>query len=579
MSIARAAHCAIGWVAVTIAALSGSVAMAQAPAPASVVPPAAVSDPATPQRIERQQIDRLREEQRLQQTPLRPDMSQPAAPAAQGAGASRDKNIPVRSFAVPPSAILSANDIARVLKPFEGQTLSLADLFEAVAAINKLYDARNMPTARAYLPQQDVAQGVVRIQLIEAKVGAVKTGSSAQVSDAFILDRVGQTAGAVFSSQKLEQDLIRFNRLHEVQLRAAVRAGAAAGTTDVELEPVEPRRLQVSSFIDNAGRGTTGEERLGLSARVLGLTGHGDNLGLSVSGGRGSESYGLTYSVPINRDDLRLDFSLSSGRIKVVNGAFVALDIGGRSRELSLGLTKPVWVDATNLWNVYARLARKTSVSDFGGVAQSPVEGLVLSAGLSVERQSQAGAWTLDVGANQGLREWEGQSEFTTLRASASWLWRLSPATQVVVRGSAQHSQTQIVPSGEQFSVGGSSTVRGYPEGLLSGRNGYLTSVEWRHAVHNSADGRATGAVALAPDVRLTALAFIDHGAAFPYRPAPLLDATPDDFLTGAGFGVLADIGQNTALRLTLGWPLRDNPADAQPRRPVVNFQLTVHFN
>lgn len=530
-------------------------------------------DPSAPLRIEREQIERLREEQRLQSQPQRPDVTFPAAPATPSA--SRVANIPVRSFEVDPSAILSREEIAAVLKPFEGRTLSLADLFEAVAAINALYDARQMPTARAFLPQQDITNGVVKISLLEAHIGAIRVGPSTFVSQAFIEKRLSQKEGELLSATRLEQDLVRFNRLHEVSLSAKVQAGASTGTTDLLLEPVDPSRFQLTGFVDNAGRTTTGENRSGLSMRALGLAGQGDILGLSLSGGRGSESYAFSYSLPITRDDLKLDLSRSSGKIKVINGDFVPLDIGGKSRELAVGLTQPFVVDSTRLWSVFARLARKTSVTEFGGIQQTPVEGLVLSLGVQGEQQSGTASWTFDTSVNQGVREWEGQGKFTALRLNTSWLNRISPRMQVVLRGGLQYAQTALVPSSEQFVVGGSTSVRGYSEGLLSGRSGFLASAELRYLLQDpQKQDAASAGIPL-----LTGVAFLDHGAAFPYRPAPLAYAVADDYLTGAGFGVVAEVNRNVSARVTLGWPLRLNTAETAHGSPVVNFALNFSWN
>lgn len=557
------------WLFAVCTALPAAPAAWAQTAPA-VLPPG-VADPAAPQRIDRQQIDRLRDEQRLQQQPVKPDVTLPATPAQ--SQPSQVRNIAVKGFEVAKSEILTPEEIKSALTPFENRTLSLADLFEAVAALNKLYDAKQMPTARAFLPQQDIANGIVKISLIEARIGQVQVGPTTQISSEFVQKRMSQQPGDLLSAAKLEKDLIRFNRLHDVQLRANVQAGASPGTTDVKLEPVEPSRVQFSAFMDNAGGITTGEERLGFTARVAGLSGNGDSLSLSASGGRGSSSYSLAYALPLNANDLRLDLGYSTGRIKVINGAFVPLDIGGLSREVSIGLTQPLVVEAATLWNFYGRLIRKTSISDFGGLAQTPAELAVLATGFSGEVQGDSSAWALDVGVRQGLRSFEGQTEFTALRTNASWLKSVSSQSQIVLRGGMQYSQTQIVPSSEQFSVGGSSTVRGYSEGVLSGRNGYLASAEWRYRFQDPAKETQGPS-----DVRFTGLLFIDHGAAFPFRPAPLLDATGDDYLTGAGFGVNVDIKRNTSARLSFAWPLRDNPADAQPRKPQINFSLSYSW-
>jgi hemolysin activation/secretion protein len=525
------------------------------------------------QRLEREQIERLMQEQRLQQKPVQPEVTLPGAPAARAA--SQTRNIPVTAFQVDESAILTAEEIRTVLAPYEGKTVSLADLFEAVAGLNKLYQAKGMPTARAFLPPQEIKDGLVRIRLVEARVGEIRLGPTSQVSQAFVDQRLGLEPGDLMSVSRLEADLLRFNRLHDVQLRAGVEPGKAPGTTDVRLVAAEPARNQFSLFADNAGRYTVGEERLGFSARRLGLTGRGDSLLFAATFSEGSDSYYLGYSLPLAYRDMKLDVSYSNGGIEVVEGAFVPLDVSGTSQDFTLGLTLPLVVEAQRLWNVYGRLSAKESISKFGSATQQDLDLRVLTLGVSGEWLAETSARTLDAHMALGVQELGGDESFSVYRVNGAWMQRLSPRSQLLLRGSLQYSPDDLLPASEQFQLGGSASVRGYSEGLLSGRHGYLLSAEWRYAF-----GQET-----APDVqssaaipRVTGFLFLDHGGAFPYRPAPLKDITNDDFLTGAGLGMILNWQAGATARVALGWPLNSNPGEIKDRQPRLHAWLGFNW-
>lgn len=520
------------------------------------------------QRLEREQLERLRQEQRLQQRPATPDIELPAA-LAPGA-ASQQRNIPVKRFEVGPSLILSEAELRTALAPFENRTLSLNDLFDAVAAINRLYDARNMPTARAVLPPQDIQNGLVRIRLVEAKVGAVVVGAEHQVSDTFVRERLRLQEGALLSVPELEADLVRFNRLHQAQLRASVKPGQASGTTDVELIAQEPLRQRVQVYVDNAGRNTVGEIRLGVLGQWNGLRGRDDALQLSGVAAQGSTSVATNYSTALTPDDWRLDLGFNADRIKIIDGPFEPLDIGGSSYALSVGVSKPLVVSAEQLWLGYARLANKSSESTFGGIAQVKSRLTVLTAGVSGDRQLDGSVWTLDANVNLGNQTSGGSGSFWSARANAAWLKPWGPGTQWVLRGGLQVSPTDLLPSSEQFQVGGSVSVRGYSEGLLTGRSGYLASVELRQQLHSPAAGSGWPFV--------TGLAFVDHGGAFPFRPSPLSDVTRSDFLTSAGLGVVADWSQRVQARVTLGWPLRNKQLETDLSEPRLHAAISVSW-
>lgn len=518
-------------------------------------------------RLEREQLERLRQEKILQQRPVAPGIDLPERP--ERSAGSQVRNISVQRFDLEASAILAAAEIQTALAPFVNRTLSLNDLFDAVAAINQLYDARQMPTARAVLPPQDIHDGVVRIRLVEARVGEVRIQTVNQVTGGFVRDRLRLQEGDLLSVPELEADLIRFNRLHQAQLRASVKPGQVGGTTDVELIAQEPLRRRVQVYVDNAGRNTVGEIRLGVLGQWNGLLGRDDSLQISGVGAQGSTNLAAAYATALNPDGWRLDLGFNADRIKIIDGPFEPLDIGGSSYGLSVGVSKPLVVGAEQLWLGYARLANKTSESTFGGITQVKGTLTVLTAGVSGDRQLDGSVWTLDANVNLGNQSSGGSGSFWSARANAAWLKPWGPRTQWVLRGGLQISPTELLPSSEQFQVGGSASVRGYSEGLLTGRSGYLASVELRHQLHRPAADSGWPFV--------TGLAFVDHGGAFPFRPDPLADVTSRDFLTGAGFGLAAEWSPSVQGRLTLGWPLRNRSSEIEMSKP--RLYATVTYN
>jgi hemolysin activation/secretion protein len=537
--------------------------------PASAQPLAQVDDPAAKQlRLSQDLLERYQREQSLIKPKAgAPDITLPDQSA--GAAPSDVKSIPVARFEVDTSELLSAEEVDRALAAYRGRNVSLKELFDAVAQINKLYDSKGAQTSRAILPAQDIKDGVVKIRLVEARIGVIRISGTPDPQIGFVQERLRQRSGDLLSVYGLEQDLIRFNTLYQAQLRANVTAGSEVGKTELTIEVKEPKRHNFTTFFDNAGSDSVGESRSGANYRGNGLLNLGDILQLSASGTEGSRSYGISYSTPVNRDDLRLDMSLSQARIEVVNGPFVPLEITGRSRDITVGLTQPFAVSLTEQWAAYARLSLKNSVSLFGGITQQESDLHVFSLGVSGEARRDTVAWSIDNSMNWGAKVLGGDAHFAYYRGNASRIDRLSPRVQLLTRAGVQYSFDRVLPSGEQFQAGGTSTIRGFSEGLLSGRNGFALSAELR-------------AVAYAPSPDMPAdtspvvqmLGFIDHGAALPYRPGQ--STTQDDYLTSAGVGFIIDFGSRVTTRVTAAWPLEQNPAERLQRSPRVLAALNI---
>jgi hemolysin activation/secretion protein len=535
---------------------------------AAVLPGA---EPARVQRLDQDRLDRYQQEESLRKAlPIVPEITVPEQESA-ARQASDIKNIPLSRFDIDHSDLLSADEIDQVLSPYLGRDVSLKELFEAVAKLNQLYAAKNIKTARAILPPQEVTDGVVKIQLIEARLGGIVISGLNSVRTDFIEDRIHIKPGDLISVTQLEQDLVRFNSLYESKLRADVRAGAEVGKTDISIEVQEAKKYYLTTFADNAGRNTVGENRVGAIYRVNNLLGINDSIQLVATGTSGSRSYGFSYSLPVSRNDMRLDVSYNYGKIRVVNGPFVPLDITGNSRDLSVGLTQPFSVGVNRQWAAYSRLSFRNSISQFSGFTQQDLGINVLAVGLSGEAHYDSYAWALDNSLNVGTKSLGGDAQFSYYRASASRVDRLSDRIQLWTKAGLQYSFSQVIPSGEQFQVGGLYSVRGFSEGLLYGRNGYFGSVELRAALNAPSPLSSTG---LPPLVQV--LAFLDHGAALPYRPGQA--TTKNDYITGAGVGLMMDFGSRISTRLSIAYPLDNNPNEQNPRSPRILAGVNISW-
>jgi hemolysin activation/secretion protein len=418
------------------------------PLPSPGTPPGPLPDAAALQSLERQQRERQREDERLQRQPARPPVAVPPTPeSAAPAGGPR---IAVRRIETGASAILSAERLRAAVAPFEGRTLTLAELQQAVQAINALYAAAGAPTARALLPAQDVDGGLVRITLVESRIGEVRLGPTRLAADA-VLPRLGLAEGDLVSVPQIEDALQRFNRISAVQLAATLAAGRRTGTTDVLLQPTDPPLRQWTLFGDNAGSPSLGSARLGLALRMPLPTPAGDSLSASVmaTGAAPSPSLSLAWQRPLGEHHL-LEASAALGRIEVRRGPFAALDVRSRSGEVGLGLTRRLWLAPEGLWSAGLRLAGRNAATQVAGVEQQHQQLRLLTLRTDLERLDETGSWTADLAVVQGLRAAGGDMRYRLLRASAARLQRLDGGQQLLLRSALQWTDEAALPGSEE---------------------------------------------------------------------------------------------------------------------------------
>ncbi len=509
----------------------------------------------------------LREQERDEED-ASPDIQTPEQePASEESVAEKQqKRFTVRRFEVSSSELLTDKEIASITEPRENKELTASGIQNVVDEFNELYAEKGHPTARAFLGSKKIRNGVVKIRLVEAEVGELQIKGAQDVHPEFIRKRVDYEKGETLSVSKLEEDLVRFNRLTEATVRAKLAPGAVFGTTDIVLDVLEPKPYQLTLFTDNAGRKTVGRFRQGGYFKMPNVMGRSDPLSIVADRSRGSHSYSISYSLPLNAQGLRLETSWSDSEIEVIESPYEHLDITGDFRELKIGLLYPFIVKTDAEWSTYARVSRSWSESYSRGVKQQDLRLDMYSLGVTGSIYDKGGRWHTDQSLHFGMEE----KDVLYYRGSLTRLQRLSEKMTFLMSCAAQYAPAdRAVPSSEQFQVGGANTVRGFSEGALGGKSGYYLSLELRHPLLRTQNGLLSDKAGDS----LEGFVFLDHGAAFPFR-GDNGTTHHEDFISSAGLGTRFNISRRVTGRLSFGFYLDKNPRDPDPEFPWIHFAV-----
>ncbi|MDN5935682.1 MAG: hypothetical protein L0H75_05825, partial [Nitrosospira sp.] len=100
-------------------------------------------------------------------TPLIEESGPPALTAPQTA------RFLVKGFRFSRVTAFPEAELLPLLKDFVGQNLSLADLWRAADIITRYYRERGHFVARAYIPAQDIKDGIVEIMVLEGRIDRI----------------------------------------------------------------------------------------------------------------------------------------------------------------------------------------------------------------------------------------------------------------------------------------------------------------------------------------------------------------------------------------------------------------------
>lgn len=546
-----------------------AAAFAAAPALAQIAIPPSV-DPGALQQQRIDEAERQRQLEQLQRTPVTDPLQRDLyeAPPVRS-GDDEGPRFMVREIRFTPSEILSPQQLAELAAPYEGRQLSFADLQELIERVNAAYQAQRVVTAQAVLPAQDVSGGVVVIRLVEGRVGEIQLDGNASTRDGFITRRLALKPGDLVDLPLLERDLIRFNRSNDVQLRAELQPGDAFATTDLLLSVEEPKRHSLRVTYDNSGSPSTGKWRGGLAYQNRSLLGFRDELSLSGSRSLGQESYSIGYSIPINYSGGRLSLTHYKDRIAVKRGELASLDLTGRSDGTILNLRQPIHFGERSRVDLMLGAKKRESSNWISGIFLQTTRTHDASVGLEWQAADTTGFWLGNYTITSGRAKGAPRNNYTVGRGSLRRFHNLADGWSVRAGFNVQHSPNRLVPSSEQFMIGGEYTVRGFPMGSYAGDRGYVVNLELHQPVQTWQVERDL------PPLSVAGFLFADHGQVSPYRPANST-LSRHDRLASAGFGINASLGETLSSRLTFGYGF--NRVENESRRYQVHFQMMASF-
>jgi hemolysin activation/secretion protein len=386
-----------------------------------------------------------------------------------------------------PSRFLKASELATLASRVTAKPVTLADLQRVVDDINTLYAKRGVLTARAFLPPQRISGGVVHIQLVESKLGALDVKPGAYTRARFASARIASKPGAVLDPRDLQRQIGRFNRNNDSQVQASLSPGRDPGTTDILLSLRDPPRNGLQLFVDNNGYESTGRLEGGLLLRRNRLFLDGDHASLYLVGSGGSVTGSLSYNAPVDLTGGRLGVSYARSDIRVISGATSALGVIGTTNTASINIAQPlVSLDSWTLSAVGTasfvessdRISHKTVDSEYLGKATGGLSAttyLWRFGRLTGDLQASRAAVYYVTG--KGAADfWAGNADFDF----ATVPWR---GLSLHVSGAGEYLDHRDVPGTQLFQLGGDSSVRGYQPGYATGHAGYAVQSELHAAV------------------------------------------------------------------------------------------------
>jgi hemolysin activation/secretion protein len=481
--------------------------------------------------------------------------------------AQDDTKFFVRSIQISGNKLLPTTTLHALVASGEGHQLSLNDLDDLAEKISDYYHAHGYPLALAYVPAQTLNNGDVRIAVVEARYGKVVLQNQSAVGHYPLNATLAPLQpGEPVSDYGLERSLLLLSDIPGALVNSVMRPGDAAGTSDLLVNVTSAPRYTGTLGVDNYGNAYTDRVRFSGTFDVNGLFHQGDLLDFSGTSSGDGMSYGhIGYRYLLTGQGTTLGLGMTGLDYKLGNG-LDDLHAHGTATTQSVNLSQPFIRNTRG--NLYAQVEfdHKRLYDDIdliGLETHRHEDNWVLT--VAGDQRDSTGVTNFNVSGSYGRLYLDNfqtlffdyfgpqtAGHFVKWDYSVSRLQQFDPVNALYVGFSGQHSNKNLDTS-EQFYLGGPNTVRGYDVGVVSGAQGNLATIEYRH------------------DFTVSALpgpwqasAFVDSGHVQAYKD-PFMPGVNSARLNSVGLGVHWSAAHDWVVAANVAKPIGNKPVLAGP--------------
>jgi hemolysin activation/secretion protein len=504
--------------------------------------------------------------------------------------AESQPNFDILDFQVDGNTVLDVKSVESAIYPFLGKNRSLDDVEKARQKLESVYRDQGYATVLVEIPEQDVEEGRVKLQVVEGTIERLKiTGSRYYSLGKIRAGLPGLAAGTVPHMPTVQEQVGKLaQESGDRSLTPIFRAGSTPGKMEAEIRVEDQLPIHGSLELNGMNTEHTNRSRLIGSIRYDNLWQrfHSASLQYQVSPENPNEVdvWSGTYVMPTGLADTRLAlYGVGISSNNNLGATVGSSSVIGTGLIFGARLVKPFptlgqYSHSMNVGFDYKDFDQAI-VQAGQDTGHTPIHYVPFTIGYDAqwrkdERVTSAslmGRFSLrGVGNDQAEfdnKRTNSQSNFYYFTLNLKHQQPLPWDMQLIARASGQIADSPLI-SNEQFSLGGWQTVRGYYQTQQLGDNGVNLSTElhspnlfpanWGDVFQN-----------------LRALTFVDWGYLWVQQP---LSGSPSYYkLASTGAGFRMRLFRHWVGELDVGFPLYPQ-STVHSGKQRIDFRFAYEF-
>lgn len=454
--------------------------------------------------LERQRQEELQRQRELEQQ-THTLLPQPTLPEAQQVPESATC-FQIRSIEIGGVTRFDTAELESLYQKFLNTCMNIGHINTLVGEITRIYLDAGFITSRAYLPQQNLNEGTLRIIVIEGRVESleIEGGDMRLLNSAF-----PKIVGEILNLREIEQGLDVLNQAG-AQAKVEFIPGQEIGGTRVLIRYQAYQRVSATLSVDNSGQENTGKNKTNIALNWYHPFKLNDSFYINYQPteilsekDNHSESFALGYSLPFGRWKFSAnyaDFDYSS----LVFGSVTSFESWGESQNLSLSAKALLLRNQRSKYFVELQLKQQESLNYIDDILLQTSSRKYQSAELTLSQEKYFGqssfyslqlAFTQGLGADYPFANMPDNlpaEDFNKVNLSlylSSGVQLFGQRFKVTSTIQGQYANQELYSS-ENLSIGSRYTVRGFNETGLAANKGFYWRNDISKVIHFGQQGR-----------------------------------------------------------------------------------------
>jgi hemolysin activation/secretion protein len=425
-------------------------------------------------------------------------------------------SIDVTSFVIRGENPISDEASYQVVNKYLGPSRSIEDIELAAEELETRLHSEGKSFYRVSFPPQELSDGSIELLVKRYKIGKINVTGNQHYSTRNITASLPQLrAGNSPSTQSMARSLTVANQNPGKRTRLTLASGERDDEIDATLSVVDQNPVVASVWLNNTGTSASGDLRVGANLSHRNLFGRDHVAGVTFISSPENfsevQQYSANYRIPIYKLGGKFDFFAVKSEVDTGVVAEV-FDVAGRGEVFGAAYTQILAKRGEFRHQLSLQFTDKLFDNDirFQGVQ---IVGDVRSRPIALAYQ---GSWQNGKGFEVGggitaTQNLNGGSENNQISYQGSRIGARQDWTKFDIAMNAQYTNgrwlylaslnfsntNDRLITGEQFAIGGTSSIRGFEERELRGdRGARLNFQAWAPAIRE----------------RLRPIAFIDLG-------------------------------------------------------------------